>query len=114
VELTMTGNETATKVWVDVDDGIVIKSVHNKDMRITSAFFVYVAEGDRWVPKAVHVTGYRLKQDGSVGRKADDRLYADPEYFPKWVAEAAEHYRPKAASPLDPIPTCVLDTGSEQ
>lgn len=109
MELTLRSEETKHHVVVTVEDGIVIKSAHNKDMKIAELVFTYVVEGDQWVVKAVTVNGFRLKTDETVGRKADDLLYGWPGRFPAWAAKAAEHYRPKAAAPLPAVPTCVLD-----
>lgn len=113
MELTMYSDSTERTVEVSVEDGITITSVHNKDMVITRIHFTYIIELDQWVARAVLVQGYRLKQDGTVGRKADEKLFSWPKYFPKWVAQAAEHYRPKEAAPLPPVPTCVLDVEDE-
>lgn len=109
MELTLEATETTRRVTVMVEDGIVVASVHNKPMRITHLALTYTIELDRWVSKAVTVYGLRLRGDGSVGRRTDDLLFGSPKHYPEWVAQAAEHYRPKAAAPLPPVPTCVLD-----
>lgn len=109
MELTQHLAETTQYVTVQVNDGIVIKSVHNKDMKITGLVLTYTIDGEQWVSRAVTVKGYRIKQNGEPGLKADDKLFGWPEQYPEWVAKAAEHYRPKAAAPLPAVPTCVLD-----
>lgn len=108
MELTLEATVTTRKVTIMVEDGIVVDSVHNKPMRITHLVLTYTIELDRWVSGAVTVYGLRLRGDGSVGRRVDDLLFCSPKYYPEWVAQAAEHYRPKAAAPLPPVPTCVL------
>lgn len=113
MELTLETTVTTRKVTVLVEDGIMVDSVHNKPMRITHLVLTYTIELDRWVSMAVTVYGFRLRGDGSVGRRADELLFGSPKYFPKWVAQAAEHYRPKEAAPLPPVPTCVLDVEDE-
>ena len=109
MELTHNNTESKYEVYVTVDDGIVIKSVHNKDMVITLVVIFYTIDGDQWVVWSVTAHGHRMKGDGTPGQRPDSREYTLTTGFPDWAAKAAEHYRPKAASPLPPVPTCVLD-----
>jgi hypothetical protein len=110
MEMTLRSEVTERTVEVTVDDGVTITSVHNKEMVVTGLTITYVVELGQWVARAVLVHGYRMKQDGTVGRKEDTRLFRWPPSFPGWVVKAAEHYRPKELAPLSPVPTCVLDT----
>jgi hypothetical protein len=113
VKLTMYDRTLMCKVEVKVDDGIVIKSVHNKDMKVTHLVLTYAVDGDQWIHRAVTVQGYRLKQDGTVGLKADEAFFGWPQRYPSWVEQAAEHYRPKAAAPMAPAAVCELEVEDE-
>lgn len=111
MELTQLEETTTCRIVVSVDEGVVIKSVHNKDMRITQLVLVYIVADGEWVSRAVTAFGQRLKQDGAVGQRKDERLFGWPDRYPYWVEQAAEHYRPKGPAPYPAVPTCVLDVG---
>jgi hypothetical protein len=114
MELTMMDAQTERTVSVRVDDGIVIRSAHDRDMVITRITISYTVELDRWVAWSALVSGYRLRQDGTVGLKEDEVLYSRPDQFPGWLTRAAEHYRPQGTATWDPVPTCVLDVKTEE
>lgn len=108
MELTHNSTESKYQVFATVDDGIVIKSVHDKDMVITLVVIFYTIDGDQWVVWSVTAHGYRMKGDSTPGLRPDEREYSQATGYPDWAAKAAEHYRPTAPAPLPPVPTCVL------
>jgi type 1 glutamine amidotransferase len=114
MELTQVSEHTKHQIEVAVEDGIVIKSVHGKDMKIARIVLTYTIESGQWVSWSVAVEGPRIKQSGVPGLKCDERVFHWPNRYPFWVAEAAEHYRPKQNAPLPVVPTCILDTGEEE
>lgn len=109
MELTQNGEITTRKVRVSVEDGIIVPSVHGRDMKVADLLLVYTVEEGQWVLEDATVWGLRLKLDRTVGRKTDDVKYWSSSGYPDWVAKAAEHYRPKEPAPAPAIPTCVLD-----
>lgn len=109
MELYFNSAKTDHRVVVTVEDGIVIPSVHNKAMLVASFVLDYTVKDGQWVVGMVLARGFRMKLDGTAGRKPDEQLYHQPKNFPDWVTYLAEHYRPKDPAPEPAVPLCVLD-----
>jgi hypothetical protein len=98
------------QVFADVvEDGPVIKSIHNKDMKVTRVRFDYTPHRGEWKLHGIELMGMRINSDGLPGRREDTNSYFRIESAPAWAHKAAEHYRPKGHAGEAPIPLCVLD-----
>lgn len=109
MELTQFDESTTRRVEVKVDDGIVIETAVGQHMKVTRLRLIYEVQDGVWVADHVRVIGQRITQNGAIGRKPVEKMYGDMEDAPKWIGQAAEHYRPKDPAPEAAIPTCVLD-----
>lgn len=96
------------RVFADVEDGPVIQSIHDRDMKVTRVRFDYVPNLGVWETQCVVLMGKRINKDGNPGQRDDDLSYGYVDRAPEWVQKSAEHFKPQGPAPEAPIPLCVL------